>query len=467
MKPKKRRFKPRSPRAGVSPRPRTTYKPVAKEEKKGMAPGYPPARATYKPVAKATEEVAIAKGPQTRATDKPVAKASAKIPHGVPVVHLKSATYGTFIYAKMIGEIEGDIEDGDIAAAIDKQGRFFGWGFYNSRSQVRLRMFSRQPAMPDNSTIARRIAHAVALRSQVLQLDKVTDAYRLIHAEGDGLSGLIADRFGQYVVIELFSLAMFLRLTMIEDAIVDAGVRVRNFVVRADKDVADQEGFRLGAISGNKPQATVITEHGVRFEVHLSRGHKTGFFCDQRENRFALTSFTPGKNVLDLCCYTGGFSCYAAKLGQASRVTAVDLDENSLEVARRNADLNSVSLDIHHADAFDFLREAIRQGRKWEVVVVDPSKFVLRRSEMESGLHKYADLNRLAAQVVSPSGILLTCSCSGLVDGATFVQTIARAVRGVERNLQIFRISGAAGDHPVMADTPESSYLKAVWARLD
>ena len=391
------------------------------------------------------------------------------LPPGVGIAYLKSASYGAFIYERMVGRVEGNVQDGDLVAVVDKRGDFFGWGFYNSRSQLALRMFSHDEAMPNDEHIALRVAKAVSFRRNLLKLDESTDAYRLVHAEGDGLSGLIADRFGEYVVIELFSLAMFRRLPLIQDAIVDSGLSVKSFIVRTDKTIADQEGFRVGNLTDvdRKDREAVITENGVRFAVRLATGHKTGFFCDQRENRLAVTAFTPSRQMLDVCCYSGGFSCYAATRGGASAVTAVDLDEAALETAARNAQLNSAAIDFQHADAFDFLRQAASQGRQWDVVVVDPSKFVARRDMIDIGLRKYADLNRLAAAVVRKNGLLLTCSCSGLVDTSLFVQTVARAVRAAGRGLQIFRITGAAPDHPFLADAPEGAYLKAIWGRME
>ena len=389
-----------------------------------------------------------------------------ELPPGVPAVHLKSIHFGTFFYEKMVGRVEGSPADGELVAVADRVGKLFGWGFYNGRAAIRLRMFSRSPQRPDDSEIARRIAEAVRLRRDVLQLDRVTDACRLVHAEGDGLTGLVADRLGPYVAIELFGLAMYQRLGLIQDAFIDAGLSVKNFVVRADKGVAEQEGIPLHRLRDPKVGPVVIQEHGVKFAVDLAKGHKTGFFCDQRDNRLALARLAGGRRVLDVCCYTGGFALYAAVLGQAAEVMGVDLDEKALAIAERNAELNGVDVPFTHADAFDFLRQAVAERRQWDVVVVDPSKFVPRRSLMEVGLRKYADLNRLAAGVVAPGGVLLTCSCSGLVDQPTFVVTVARAARAAGRTLQVFALTGAAPDHPFQPDTPESQYLKAVWARV-
>ena len=408
------------------------------------------------------------------------------LPPGTPIVHLRSASYGSFIYQRMVGRVEGGPADGDLVAVVDRAGRVFGWGFYNSRSQLALRMFTHQGEPPAKGEIAARVRQAVELRRGLLGLEQRTDAYRLVHSEGDGLSGLVADRLGPYVVIELFSLAMFRRLEMIQDAFVDAGLDVRGFVVRADTTIMRQEGFRLDQVAQAKAGETTITENGVRFHVDLQRGHKTGFFCDQRDNRLALAGLVGGKSVLDVCCYSGGFAIYAAALGRAAAVTGVDLDEAALALARRNAELNGLAVggtafpgraaqtgksvppvvEFRHGDAFDFLRQARQLRRQWDVVVLDPSKFVPSRDMLEPGLRKYADLNRLACDAVAPGGLLLSCSCSGLVDQPTFVQTLARAARAAGRSLQIFRVAGAGPDHPFLADAPEAAYLKAVWARV-
>ena len=366
----------------------------------------------------------------------------------------------------MVDRVTGEPNDGDIVAVADRSGRFFGWAFWHGRSQIALRMISRATARPDDALFAARVAQAVSLRNDVLQLPKTTDAYRLIHAEGDGLSGLIADRFGPYVVIELFSLAMFRRLAKIEDALIDAGISVKQMIVRADKRICLQEGFNLGQRAARKDLPIEVTENGVKFLVQAGGGHKTGFFCDQRDNRLALAELTPGRRVLDCCCYTGGFACYAASRGGARSVDGVDLDEEAIAGAQINARLNGAKIEFQHADAFDFLRAAVAAGRKWDVVVVDPSKFVASRVMMETGLRKYFDLNRLAAGVVAPGGLLLTCCCSGLVDQPTFLDTAGRGIRVAGRTAQVFRVTGPGGDHPILAESPEGDYLKAVWARV-
>jgi 23S rRNA (cytosine1962-C5)-methyltransferase len=388
------------------------------------------------------------------------------LPKGVPVAHLKSASYNTFLYRKMIEKIDGEPANGDLVAVKDKYNRFFGWAFYNGQSEILLRMISREPEMPTDDFLRQRIISAVKLRRDVMKLDETTNAYRLVHAEGDGLTGLIADKFGEYVVIELFSLAMFRRLNLIEDAFIDAGLSVKGFLLRVDKSIAQQEGIVIGKHDEPKADKTLITEQGVQFAVDLRKGHKTGFFCDQRENRLALTKFTPGKRVLDVCCYTGGFAVYAASLGKAAEVTGVDLDENVLPTAMENAALNDGTVEFTHSDAFDYLRDAQNKKRQWDIVIVDPSKFVSKKAFLDVGLRKYADLNRLAAGVVAPGGMMITCSCSGPVDLATFIETVGKGVRSAGRTMQIFRITGAGPDHPFLADTPEGQYLKVVWSRL-
>ena len=213
----------------------------------------------------------------------------------------------------------------------------------------------------------------------------------------------------------------------------------------------------------------VITENGVRFQIDLTHGHKTGFFCDQRENRMMLTEFTEGLEVWDLCSYTGGFGVYAATLGKAAEVTCVDLDEDAIALAQRNANLNKVARGTFktvHSDVFTYLRQSIAAGKNADVVVLDPPKLIYNQTEFDEGRAKYFDMNKLALGAVKSGGMFVTCSCSGLLSMEEFFSVLKGAARGAKRRVQVLRATGPGADHPVMTDCPESSYLKCLWCKV-
>jgi len=423
-----------------------------------------------------------------------------------PWARLRSASGHPFVYQRMIGQVDPAARPGDVVAVYDKQDRFFGHGFYHDRSQIALRMLSYEPDPIDEAFFRDRLARAIEWRRRLIG-DDPTDAFRLVHAEGDGLSGLIAERYADWIAIEVFSLGIFQRLDLVKRLLsellaarpasasassLDPEPRTLNpepslnpeprtlpatskrsedgnprFVVRADEHVERIEGFAVPALASDAvPPTVTIRENGLRFRVDLRAGHKTGFFCDQRDNRRRLAGLCRGAEVLDACCYTGGFGIYAKKLGQAEAVTSVDLDEDALELARRNANLNDARIQYVHADVFGYLRQMQTNGRSYDVVVLDPPKFVGNRDEYHEGSRKYVDLNTLGMSVVRPGGLLLTCSCSGLVSREDFLGMVKAAAGRMRRPLQIVDQTGAGPDHPVMANCPESAYLKAVWARV-
>jgi 23S rRNA (cytosine1962-C5)-methyltransferase len=236
-------------------------------------------------------------------------------------------------------------------------------------------------------------------------------------------------------------------------------------VLRADRAIEEIEGFCAPPADATGGEL-IIREHGIRYRVDVVGGHKTGFFCDQRENRRRLADFCRDATVLDVCCYTGGFGLAAKLLGGAREVTSIDLDESVVALARQNANLNQARIHYAEADAFIYLRQMIAAKRQFDVVVLDPPKFIASREGWEDGLKKYHDLNKLGQQVVRPGGLLLTCSCSGLVGVDDFVGWVHAAGRSGGRRLQLLGRSGAGPDHPVMLDCPESAYLKAVWLRV-
>jgi 23S rRNA (cytosine1962-C5)-methyltransferase len=245
--------------------------------------------------------------------------------------------------------------------------------------------------------------------------------------------------------------------------------------------VAEREGIRLAAPprpSDAKPadarpaarqageNSVIIREHGIRYRVDFVGGHKTGFFCDQRDNRRRLSALCRDACVLDLCCYSGGFGLCAKLLGRAREVTSVDLDEAAIALARENANLNQARIEQVQADVFPYLRQMIANRRTFDVVVLDPPKLALSRGGLAEALAKYYDMNVLALQVVRPGGLLLTCSCSGLVSRHDFLDCVQRAARRGDRRLQLLEYAGAAADHPVALDCPETAYLKGLWLRV-
>ena len=235
-------------------------------------------------------------------------------------------------------------------------------------------------------------------------------------------------------------------------------------VVNVDPAIARMEQIRVSEIASDQVGTVKGREHGRRYEVNLATGHKTGFFTDQRENRQRLTEWVKGRRVLDLCCDTGGFAG-AAGLAGASEVTAVDLDEAAIAQARRNGNLNRLRLDLVHADAFSWLRQMIQNGLQWPVVILDPPKLIFRGDGEDGaeGRRKYEDLNSLALQVLEPGGLLVTCSCSGLLPEEEFERLIVRAAHRQGRRLQFLDRTEAGKDHPVMSNCPESRYLKVFW----
>lgn len=397
----------------------------------------------------------------------------------VPQIQVKSPTSHPLLYRKRIAEISPGIRDGELVQVTHGSGTVLGYGFFNSKAEIAVRMLSLGPDPIDAAFWDGLLSRAVNLRTSFLRLNEQTDTYRLIHAEGDGLSGLVVDRYGDTLSAEVYSLAMLQRVDAILERL-SAMCGTKHWRIRTAPQVHGQEGF-VGLepkVSAEAPERVTVQEFGTRFKVEFSGGHKTGFFCDQRDNRRQLASFCRDRTVLDVCCYTGGFAVQAKKLGQARDVTAVDLDEVPLELAKDNANLNQCRVHFVHADAYAYMRDMIRNGRKYDVVVLDPPKLIRNRLELEEGTRAHFDLNRLAMQLVEPGGLLLTCSCSGLLDEPTFLRLLHSAAQkavpqGSEidlsrpgRTLQILAKTGAAADHPVTTTCPETEYLQAMWLRV-
>ncbi|MEO8460267.1 MAG: class I SAM-dependent rRNA methyltransferase [Dokdonella sp.] len=385
----------------------------------------------------------------------------------LPVVHLKIERRSNhpWIFQKMVEKPTEKPKPGSIVEIIDRDGSFAGRGFYNGHSRIALRVLTADPdEAVDEAFFARKIADAVSLRRDVLKLEAVTDAYRLIHSEGDGLSGLVVDRFANTLVVEFFSAGMFKQRDLIRRCLLEH-FPDSDVYMYAETHVQKQESFDFS--TPPMPEPTLIHEHGVQFHAAPGSKHKTGFFADQRDNRNELAGFCAGKRVLDLCCNSGGFAIYAASVGGASEVIAVDLDEEVLELAERNARLNKARVRFVQADIFHWLRDVnANRAPKFDVVVLDPAKMTRDREQVIPALKKYLDMNKLALGAVAPGGIFLTCSCTGLVSEEQFLDMLRRAAFYSNRTVQVLKVTGAGADHPFLAHVPESRYLKAVFCRV-
>jgi 23S rRNA (cytosine1962-C5)-methyltransferase len=388
----------------------------------------------------------------------------------LPQIHLKNpwTSRHPWIFQKLVEKPTQRPKPGTIVDVVGPDGVWTGRGFYNGHSRIAIRILERDPDVAvDQAWFAAKIAEAVRLRREVLKLDEVSDAWRVVHSEGDGLSGLVVDRYGDLLVVEYFSAGMFRHREWIYAALREQfpGCRFHAF---ADEHVQKQESFDF---RGSEPAApSIITEYGIKFRADPAGAHKTGFFADQRDNREWLSRQCAGKRVLDLCCNTGGFGVYAAARG-ATEVVGIDIDEAVIEIAKGNVKLNmpfdsGVRPRFVQADIFPWLRDAANAGEQYDVVILDPAKMTRDREQVIPALKKYLDMNKLAMGVVKPGGLFATFSCTGLVSEEQFLDMLRRAAYFSGRTIQILKVAGAGPDHPFMAHVQESRYLKAVFCRV-
>ena len=367
----------------------------------------------------------------------------------------------------------GDALDGAVVDLLNDKGKFIARGFYNGQSRIRVRLATwDETESIDEGFFRRRIAQAILLREQIgyeQVAERGESASRLVFTESDGLSGLIVDRYGEYLVVQATSLAIGQRLEMIQAILFDL-LKPRGILLRTDKSMAKLEGAELieGHYWGQQPEGPLsILENGIKFQIDLCEGQKTGFYLDQRENRRAAAAHLRGRRVLDLFCYTGGFSLAAAKLGGAKETLGIDGSKRAIAQAVANAQVNGLpqcKFDV--ADAFKTLDRLSEEGAKFDAVILDPPKFARNRSGISQALMAYHRINRAAVELLHPGGILVTCSCSGSVPRDEFLLMLSGVAQKSGRDIQILEVRGAAPDHPVSATCLETEYLKCVICRV-
>jgi len=375
-----------------------------------------------------------------------------------------------WLFSGAISGIEGQPGDGDIVDVMDQQGQFLARGYYNSHSQIAVRLLTWNPDEEINADFFQEaIAHSVA-RRQALAADARTDAYRLVHAESDLLPGLIVDRYSGYLVTQFLTLGIDRWKREIVACLADM-LFSEGIYERSDVDLREKEGLPpvVGALWGGTPPDRVeIRENGHRFAVDIKAGQKTGFYLDQRDNRVRVAAYCGNREVLNAFSYTGAFAVYAAA-GGAKRIVNVDSSAEALEIARDNMALNGLAdRDSEYVigDVFAILRRYRERGQRFDLIILDPPKFAYTRSQVEAACRGYKDINWLAMQLLRPNGILCTFSCSGLVSADLFQKVIFGASVDAGRDVQILEKLSQATDHPVLLSFPEGEYLKGLICRV-
>lgn len=371
-----------------------------------------------------------------------------------------------WLFSSAIERIDGAPADGaEVSILKSEDGSFIGKGLFNSKSQIRVRLYSWSDTDTlDADFFKNKIKIAIDLRLKDLGYSK-EESFRVIYSESDEFSGLVVDKFGPYLSVQFSSLAIW----KFKDAILDelqAQLSPKGIKIRADRAVAEKEGLIIQEewIGSTPTDSFVIEQEGLQQKVDLRAGQKTGYYLDQRINRERAASYAKGKRVLDLFCYAGAFSLACIRAG-AREAVAVDSSAPAIALAKENLALNDINLiRLIEADAFDYLQQ--NTAEKFDMIILDPPRFASSKKDLEGALRKYYRLNLEALSLLNRGGILVTSSCSGSVRLEDFLDTLATVGRKTKRSIQILEVLGAAPDHPVIASCPETHYLKSVIARV-
>ena len=364
-----------------------------------------------------------------------------------------------WIYASEIEKVDGEYENGDIVDVHDFRGKFIGRGFYNPQSQISLRILTRNDEPCDRAFFEKRVRDAWEYRQ--LLCDPMS--CRLIYSESDFLPGLVVDKFGDILVLQSLSLGIERIKDMLCDILMEV-VKPAGIWERSDVPVRRLEGLEqtTGLLRGEVPDRVDMVENGIHFLVDVKQGQKTGFFLDQKQNRAALEPLCRDAKVLDCFCHNGSFSLHAAKYG-AKSVLGVDISEEALEVARRNAEINGfTNVTFQAANCFDLLREQTDAGEQYDLVILDPPAFTKNKAAVQSAIRGYKEINLRGLKLVRPGGFLFTCSCIQHVLPEMFQDVINQAARDSKKRIRLVEYRTQGYDHPILPQSIETKYLKTM-----
>ena len=389
----------------------------------------------------------------------------------LPIVHVingrqKKLLQGhPWVYGNEIERVEGEIEDGGLVTVVDFRGRYMGTGFYNSKSLITVRLLTHRQEEITDALIAARVKAACDYRRFVMSRPG-TDSCRLIYGEADRLPGVIADRFGGVIVLQVLALGMERVTQVIADALL-ACEKPDCLLLQNDDAIRRKEGMECftRVLYGTLPEENIIHENGVKLAVDVLGGQKTGYFLDQKDNHLFVRQFCRDARVLDCFSYIGAFALNAAAAG-AKEVTAVDISEAAVQLIEKNAALNGADVTAVCANCFDYLRAQVKAGEKYDVVVLDPPAFTKAHANMAGACRGYKEIALSAMRLLPAGGVLATHSCSYHMPEEVFVNTVLSAAQDLHRQVRIITLRRQDIDHPVLAGYPESHYLKSLWLQM-
>lgn len=362
-----------------------------------------------------------------------------------------------WVYANEVGKIEGYDKQGSIANVQSYKGKLIGYGYINHLSKIIVRLLSRDETPIDQVFFYNRIKQANDFRKSL----GYKNNYRVVFGESDLLPGLIVDKYSDYLSVQFLTLGMEVRKEMLVEILVDL-FKPKGIYERSDVSVRKKEGLKevKGLLYGAVPPKVIVEENGLKIEVDIINGQKTGYFLDQKENRDNLKHYVKGKAVLDCFCNVGGFSLCASKYG-AREITALDISLEAIEQVKRNAIINGyANINAVQTDVFEEMRKYKKEQRKFDVIILDPPAFTKSKDTVKAGYHGYRDINMLALKQINKGGYLITCSCSQHLSLNLFLEMIKESVATTGVNVKLVELRTQGKDHATLIGTDEAMYLK-------